>query len=558
MNINPKDGGTVNERPVTQRLNRAGRAAKLHGDLACWFVTFTLLFVMCVLHFWKLNAIPKGFSLDEASEAYNAYCIAQTGADEYGTSYPMFFQAFGTYHDPAIVYALAPFMNVFGLRQDAARIPSALFSVLAALAFGLLAYEYCRNRWLALLGVASFSTAPWIFPISRTVSSYIPMLFGLVCGWWLLLLAFRKRRCWLGVAAGLSWALAMYSDNVGRPMTVIWLVCFGLAFNRLLLARWKVGLTFALSYVGAMVPMILSVMRFPGQLTARFRMVSAFQGQLGAAQILKGLAVRYLDYFSPQFLFFTGDHELRHHTGFGGELSLFIIPLILVGILHVLRFWRTQPHYRFLALALLVYPAAAALTIDRMHSIRCSNGVIAWLLLATVGARALWRLKRVGRKLLVVICAAGFIEGGAYFTDYFGPYQTRCRKEFQTGFTEAIAYCFDRIDSHRVYYVSGSVGTTCSVSLDTDFKPFVYAYLLFYGRIDPRVYQHGGFSNTVVRPYLEEIDQPGLLLRCNYRPETQGTKFLAITNLESVPDRAKLLAIFRDDPLEYQVFEVTP
>ena len=83
------------------------------------------------LHFWRIGSVPRGFSVDECSTAYNAYCIARTGADEHGTSWPMYFRAMDGYYSPAVVYSVVPPMAAFGLETWAARLPCALYSLLA-------------------------------------------------------------------------------------------------------------------------------------------------------------------------------------------------------------------------------------------------------------------------------------------------------------------------------------------------------------------------------------------------------------------------------------------
>ncbi len=550
----------MSERSVTPRRDAGRHSTKSHARFVYWFIALTVFLAVCFLHFWKLGAAPRGFYVDEASVAYNAYCIANTGADEYGVRHPLFFRSLDNYQDPVLIYCLVPLVKVFGLNSAVVRLPSAVFHILAALAFGFLVQEYCRNKWLALLGGALFSLTPWVFPASRLVFSDTAMLLGMVLGWWLLLMALRKRSYGLAAGAGLAWAFAMYARALGRPMTVLLLLCIGLAFHRLLLARWKIGLFFLMSYLAALLPMMISAVRFPQSLTTRFERVSVLHDNPSVGAIVHGVIPRYLEYFGPRFLIFTGDPELRHHTGLGGELFWFTLPLILTGMYHMVRHFRTQPYYRFLALSLLVYPAVAALTNERMHSGRAISGVISWLLVAMVGARVWWRHGRAGRTLLIVLCAAGVVEGTGYFADYFGPYQTRCQGAFQTAFTDALTYCFSHIGSHQTLYVSGSVGAVSDAFIDTDFKKFVYADLLFYGKIDPWTYQHGGFSNTIVRPYLEEIEQPGLLLRCNYtRARTYtsaGPRISTVLNFESIPDGAKLLAAFPDGMFVYQVWEV--
>ena len=545
----------MNERFVTPRRDAARHSTESRARLVYWFIALTVFLAVCFLHFWKLGTAPRGFYGDEASVAYNAYCIASTGADEYGMKHPVFFRCFDNYQDPVMIYFLAPLVKTFGLTQSVARFPSALFQILAAVTFGFLVHEYGRNKWLSLSGAVIFALIPWAFLVSRSVSSgYTAMLFGMNLGWLCSLMALRKKSHLYAALAGIGWAFAMYAHNVGRPITAVWLIGFGLVLNGLLIKRWR--------FVLCLLPMIVSVWHSPESLTSRFQSIGMFHEHASLGNALYRFAARYIGYFSPRFLWVTGDTNLRHHTGFGGELFVFTLPLIFVGLFSVVRFFRKQPYYRLLAVALVAYPVAASLTVDRMHGTRSLGGVIPWLLLAMVGAQALWRHRRMGRKPLVVICVAGLVESGMYIADYFGPYQTRCHVEFATGLTDSFKYCFSHIGKNQTLYVSGSVGVASEGFIDTNFKKFVYAYLLFYGKIDPWTYQHGGFSNTIVRPYLEEIDQPGLLLRCDHMPartlRSEGPQILNIPNHESIPDAAKLLVTFQDDPFEWQVWEVRP
>jgi len=548
----------MNGQPATHPPDSARRSIKWRGTFVYWSVALTLILAVSVLHFWKLGSAPKGFYTDEASIAYNAYCIAQTGADEYGNKYPLYFRSV-SYQDPVMSYSSVPLVELFGLHEWVARLPSALFYILASVAFGLLVREYCRNKWLSLFGGLLFALTPWGFAISRTVGpGQSPMLFGMAAGWLFSLRAVRKRSFHCAVAAGAAFALAMYAYNAGRLMSPLLLVCFAVAFNRMLRSRWKVTAVLLTVYITALLPMIVSVVRAPQVFADRFQQVSLFADHPSWTVALAEITTRYMDYFSPRFLFFTGDHELRHHTGSCGELFWFTIPLILAGLYCVARFFRTQPYYRFLVLGLLAYPAAAVLTVDRMHSMRCVNGVIAWLLLAMVGAHWLWQQRRVGRKLLVVACAVGALESLAYLADYFGPYQKLCRHAFMAGLSEGLKYSFQRINSNQTFYVDDSVGVPYGIYIHTDFKPLIYAHLLFYGKIDPRSYQRDGLSNSVVQPYLGRIQKPGLLLRANYTSRRSDLSPSAgMQNHIPVPSGAKLLATFEEGtPLEYEVFEV--
>jgi hypothetical protein len=523
-----------------------------------------LLAITGFLHFWKLGSAPAGFYGDESSIAYNAYCIALTGADEYGTRYPVFFRGFDNYHDPVMVYALVPLVKTLGLKEWVARLPSAVFHLLAAVMFALLVQRYCRNRWISLASGLVFSVIPWAFPVSRTVSAgYTAMLLGMSAGWLWLLEALGRRSHGYAVAAAGAWAFAMYAHNIGRPMTALLLICFVVGGYRVVRARWKVALTFSAGLLVGLLPMIVWVLRRPEALTTRFQIISVFRDHPPLPVLLERVGARFVEYFSPGFLFLSGDSNLRHHTGRGGELFWFLAPLVLAGLYGAIRFFRRQPPYRFLLLGTLVYPVAACLTLGHLHSMRCVNGVIFWMLLAAVGARLLWQQKAIGRKLLLVILCAGIVEVPLYLFHYFGPYQVSCRGVFQYELVDALRYCFRHLGNGRVFYISPSTFSPYGATVNAQLKPYLYADVLFCGKIDPRQYQRTGFPMDTVQLYRGVASRPGLLLRCNYfhvaAEETRPRAYAVFDDLP-LPSGAKLVKANpfteRNPSLQYQVFEI--
>lgn len=524
-----------------------------------WSVAVILFAISCFLHFWRLGVAPLGMFGDECSIAYNAYCIAQTGADEYGTPHPVFFRCFDNYQDPVMVYCIAPLTRVFGLEQWVARFPSALFQVLAGLAFAGLAWEHCRNKWLSLAAGFCFSILPWTFPVSRTVSSgYTAMLFGMSLGWWLLLVAFRKRSMGRAILAGLAWAFGMYAHNIGRPMTALLLVCFVAVMNRLLLRRWRVGVVFSVSLLVALLPMIVSVINAPRSLSTRFQSIGIFKDHPSTATAIGRFVSRYVEYFDPRFLFWRGDQNLRHHTGIGGELFWFLAPLVLLGIYCLIRFAKRQTYYRFLGIGLLVYPTAAALTIDHTHSTRSINGAIFWLMLAVIGARWLWLKRGHWRSALLVLLGVWILQGGWYFRDYFSRYQQRSAGRYQEPLTRALTFCFSRLGADQVLYVSGSVYMPYGSQFNPSFKPFLYVHLLFYGKIDPHIYQREGVPREHVIPYDVPVSKPGLLLRCDYVFPHGSDHAVYVPDQEPrLPLAARLVKTFNiNGQCQYEILEV--
>lgn len=501
-----------------------------------------LLVLTGFLHFFRIGEVPNGFFADEVSIGYNAFCIAETGTDEYGIKCPVFFKCFDNYHEPVMIYTIVPMVKLFGLEKWVVRVPSAVFHLLASLAFFFLAAKYVRNRWICLYGGFVFSILPWVFPISRVgIGGYMAMLLGMAAGWYFLMKAFGQRAFYFAVLSGIFWAFAMYAHNIGRPMTVVILACFVLALNVLLIRRWKIFAVFLASYAISLIPMIVAVVNNPESMTKRFSTLSVWAGSGGASETISRIIDRYFEYFCPSFLFIGGDPVLRHHTGASGELYIFMAPFIIAGIYMIYKKSCGNPYFRFLLLGLIVYPLAAVATIDHLHSTRAMNGSIFWSLTAVLGAAYMWR--RVGHKIFRIaffsIIAFSFVESAFYMKDYFGSYIQKSRLDFAAPLVEAFEYSFKNLMPGETLYVSSSA---IPQKIDAEFKPFWYSYLLFFGKVPPAVYLNRGIPVEYICVYRGKMSRTGLLIRNNIIDiRTREGKTAAVINSEPIPERSKLL-----------------
>jgi hypothetical protein len=490
---------------------------KSRARFVYWVVAVTAFLSVGFLHFWKLGTAPRGFTADECSIAYNAHSISQTGADEYGTPWPMFFRSFDVYCDPADVYSVVPPIRAFGLEKWAARLPCALYSLLACVAFSMLLRHWRFEPPLALMGGLLLSVIPWVFPLSRNCSlaGHMAALLGLIAGLAVTSSALRRQSNRLAILAGAIWALTFYTHQSFQPVFALLAIGCVLVLWRPLVQRWRLVCVMILSAIVVSLPLIISILRSPEGLTARFHQVSVTRGASSRWDIIQTATGHYLDYFSPRFLFLSGDHELRHHTGHGGELYGCLAPLVLIGLYVAIRHWRQHASHRIMLVGLLVSPVSAALTMDRMHSTRALYAVVFWLLLAVLGAQWLWHRRGLWRKLLLVLACAGALEIALYLRDYFGAYQTRDPQVLQTELTDALEYCFAHLGTNQVLYISGSTYTPYGEFVDERLKPQLYADVLFFGKIDPFTYQQTGLPTDRVRIYDGHPHQPGLLLKCD-------------------------------------------
>src|SRR5215510_15768564 len=115
-----------------------------------FIVLLVLIAAGALLYMHALATTPAGFYIDESSIAYNAHAIAQTGHDEHGERWPLYFRAFGDYKNPVYIYLLAAIFRLTGPSITVARLLSATLGLIAALLIGLLAWRASKRRsiWL--------------------------------------------------------------------------------------------------------------------------------------------------------------------------------------------------------------------------------------------------------------------------------------------------------------------------------------------------------------------------------------------------------------------------
>src|SRR5438067_5630689 len=135
-----------------------------------WPIALVLISVLAlVLYTRSLTTNPRGFFIDESSIAYNAATIAQTGRDEFGIAWRLYFRAFGEYKNPIYVYLAAGIYRVTGPTILGARLLSAFAGLATAALLGLLAFRLTRQRTVALFVIGSALLTPWLFELSRVV-----------------------------------------------------------------------------------------------------------------------------------------------------------------------------------------------------------------------------------------------------------------------------------------------------------------------------------------------------------------------------------------------------
>lgn len=333
---------------------------------------FALLYVFYID---GLSINPPGFYVDESAIAYNAYCIARTGANEFGTHFPLFFPVYTggwtQYANPTQIYLLAIPFKVMQPSILLARIYAASWVFGACLLLGLLAKRISGKDTIGLLVAVIAIFTPWLFDVSRLVMEtfFYPMAVVLFL---LALYAAQKKENWswlnvLSVAATLM--LLTYSYTIGRllgPLMAGGLILFATSQTRLVnvIKTWAV-------YGLMLVPLLIFRSRQPEALTQRFYLISYIKPDSPWREIIPKFIRRYFEDLSLISLLFDGDTNPRHHaTGTLGSFLIGVLVLSLIGVVVIIvRHWR-EAWWRFVIFGAAASIVPGALTADQFHSLR--------------------------------------------------------------------------------------------------------------------------------------------------------------------------------------------
>jgi len=425
-------------------------------------VLLTLTTLAAVAYYVKVPNNPPGFYLDESSIAYNAYLISETGRDEHGVRFPLFFRAFGEYKNPAYIYLLAGLFKLTGPSIAVARLLSVTLGLAAAVILGLLAWRV-TGKWEAwpLLTSTALLT-PWLFELSRL--SFEVALLPLALVLFLLCLyqiSLRERWSWTNAAClAALLTLITYSYSIGRLLAP--LLALGLVT---LIRRSRISgiLRTWLLYALALLPGYLFNRHHPAALTGRFSQITYLDSQAPYWDTAIAFVRHYAHNLNPWRMLTQGDtdmNQLTHITGFGFVLWITGV-LALVGLWHIFRNKWHDRWWLYIVYGLIVAPVPASLTKEYFHTLRLAPLAVFVLVLAIAGID--WVFERAGneqrRVVVAAILMALTLPQGAFFLWRFhtNPPTERRRHLLDVDYVPAI---FEPAlaQSSRPIYIADAIG----------------------------------------------------------------------------------------------------
>ena len=411
--------------------------------------------LVLLVHIWHLDSIPRGLYVDESSIGLNAASIAKTMHDEHGSFLPIYFEAFGEYKNPIYVYTASLLFLLFGVSDFVLRATSFVFYFIFLAGFAVLVRQlFPQNRLLLFYSIISAGFLPWIFSLSRISFEVISQPAIIVWAIYFFIVAYTNVRRRFNATlhsfvAGSLIGLSVYAYSTSRVLSFCLLtIILAVYYNRV---YWRRHVYMVAGALLLLIPYIVFSISNPGALTHRFNLLTyIFDAQLTIIDKLSIFFSNYLAYYDLGFLVVSGDPNLRHHAGLGGEVYIVVFVLFILGVWVISsRFTLPNSDKRialFLLLCLLSAPIPAALT-EPNHSLRSIMLAFYILTISLFGLASLQKIKDVLLRYTTIITLILLLlaESVLYVQHYFVEYPIQSINAFESydfkqSLTEALAY----------------------------------------------------------------------------------------------------------------------
>lgn len=455
-----------------------------------------VLVVAVLLRFYKLAEIPGGVYVDEAAIGYNALSLAETGKDEFGKNYPIFFRSLGTYSSPLYVYFVSVILRFRELDIFSVRVLSGASGVIATIFVYLILKKIgpFKADLMNVLAAFIFTTLPWTVFTSRGIHEPMFAFSLLLAGVWLWLLS--EKKSFYTIPSLILFAVSTYAYQAER--LIVWLLVPFL-FWYTGKKRTKYFIIGLILFLLIQLPQIL-ISFTPGfsRRASGLFYLETIKEQAGKINFLpdflslplsfaREFEGRFLTYLSPRSLFFEGDPDLqRSLPELASGYPWMVIPY-LIGIYLLFVNWETK-QVKFLLFFSLVSITPAALTGDPFASLRALTFSFPLAVILTLGVEKI--REHIPRLLFLCLFIAAMTGSGLYlWRSYFVLLPNERAKTWGYGLEELAGKIARDLDTH--YLID-----------QTRIKP-AYIELAFYWKYPPGDLQKRWSAENLENYYID-------------------------------------------------------
>lgn len=452
-----------------------------------------------VLRLIFVGTNPPSLYWDEASIGYEAYSVSQTGMDMHGNHFlQAIFPAYGDYKAPVYIWLASLSVGLFGPTNLAVRLPSVVAGTLAIIGMYYLANVLFKSKKSGLYASVVFALLPSAVHFSRVG---FEANVALTCIIWSLVALIKgfdiPKKYYFALASMLS-LIAIYAYFSARIVIPL-MVASTWVFSRKNKAV-NLGVSiFALIFILGLIPLY----RSPYFDAANTLRLSTDNITNNTTDIIKSNNLKAVDrnslasrlfhhryvymgeelignmlaHFEPDYLFFTGDPNERHSTGYAGIMLISMAPLFFMGLAFCLK---EKPRTWFFIMSLWLFflvPASVPRTIP--HALRSLNSLIPIALVVSYGAFKMDNLLRQGKikRIVVVVCVVLIgIQYAVYGLLVGTFYAKKSAAAWQDGYPQLGTYVATQYNNYD--YINIPPGDR------------LFLYILFYGQFSPSLTQH--------------------------------------------------------------------
>lgn len=502
-----------------------------------------IIFLAIFLRTYKVDTLLPPY-WEEVALGYDAYSISQTARDHHGNFMPLVsFESFGDWKPSFYFYTIVPFIKIIELNVLAVRLPSILAGLGIVIGIYLLLKQILpktliKNKpYLPLLGMFVVAISPWAVMFSRAgwevnlATSLI--LWGVIC-----FIEFiknnkiNKLKYLYLVSSILCLSLSMYTYHATRMIApllgvaLVWLWFIQADKSKrvnLSLRKFFIN-NFSTILIAVFITLILTspiILNLNNKETSqRFAETSIFsnleiiqesnQAKLNQPNIIgkvfyhryllfgREILKNYLDHFTIDFLFLSGDQNPRHSIGYFGQLYHVELIYLLLGLFFVLSALRKieNDYYKnefknylwFLIIWLLISIIPASLTKTTPHSLRILPSLPVFIIIITLGigqfieeiSNLFSKLNLKHKYLISIILSLIFLfyllELAIFWRFYTLIYPVKYSSEWQSGYEEMINSISKDFRTSKTIYITREQG-----------RPAMYTW--FYTKTNPQLVQ---------------------------------------------------------------------
>lgn len=450
--------------------------------------------VAALLRLWRLNEVPVSVFGDEIDVGLQASSIFTTGKDYLSNFLPVLFHSFSEYRLPMQLYLDAPFVEILGLNEWGVRMPNVLFGLITIVAFYYLIRELFGQK-LALISAAFLTISPWHLMYSRQANDSGMLSPFLILGTLFFIKGMKDYRKL--ILSAIIFSLGIYAYATATLLIPIYVLALILIYKRKVF-KYPLKKLLQVGIVAIIILIPYAKASLDGRATSRFSYISGISNKIVTEEVdsnrlwsnsplsrliynnktvfAEGVVRRYIQSFSPFFLFVTGDPNLRQSIGGFGEFYYFDLILMIVGLVIIIKKFDGKskegklPYYLFAAWLLLA-PIPSALTHDGdNHASRLLPMLFPMIILSAYGFNQLlsYAKSRKRKIILFAFTMLMILNMTKFLHRYFEIWPNASWRFWQSGFKETISY----VKAHDSEY--------SRIYLNNTYEPMLSRFLFWY------------------------------------------------------------------------------